>query len=87
MRHINVDMNLAGQSVDMNLTGQRAFTYLGHMPFGFRGRNVFHAGFIAEGRRPGGAKPGELCEAAMESGTGNYLANLVLYPGTEDDLI
>ena len=47
----------------------------------FRGRNLFHAGVIAAGRRPGGAKPGELCEEAMSSGTGNYLANLILYPG------
>ena len=46
-----------------------------------RGRNIFHAGYIAAGRRPGSATAGELCSAAMQSGTGNYLANLVLYPG------
>lgn len=29
----------------------------------------------------GQAKPGDVCSKAMESGQGNYLANLILYPG------
>ena len=53
-------------------------------PFTFpRGRNLFHAGVIAAGQRPGRARAGELCTGAMQSGTGNYLANLILYPGEE----
>lgn len=46
-----------------------------------RGRNFFHAGFVKSGGRPGSAKLGDVCRKVMESGTGNYLANLVLYPG------
>lgn len=30
---------------------------------------------------PGTASPGPICQKAMQSGTGNYLANLVLFPG------
>ena len=29
----------------------------------------------------GAASPGPICQKAMQSGTGNYLANLVLFPG------
>ena len=47
----------------------------------WQNHNLFHAGFIAKGKRPGGAKMGDLCAAAMSSGQGNYLANLALYPG------
>ncbi len=52
-----------------------------------RGTNIFHAGYIAAGRRPGGAKAGELCEAAMQSGQGNYLAKLILYPGNQKSAV
>lgn len=31
--------------------------------------------------RPGTQAPGTLCLAAQQSGSGNYLANMVLYPG------
>ena len=32
---------------------------------------------------PGTASPGPICQQAMQSGTGNYLANLVLFPGAQ----
>jgi len=47
----------------------------------YAGRNVYHRGAAAADARPGAARAGETCAAAMRSGTGNYLANLVLYPG------
>ena len=46
-----------------------------------RGRCVMHAGAAAAGMLPGSAAPGPICERALETGNGNYLANLVLYPG------
>lgn len=56
-------------------------TKFAHFNRHLRGKNIFHAGFIGEGQRPGNAKPGEVCKQAMSSGQGNYLANLLLYPG------
>lgn len=47
----------------------------------YQGHNIYHAGYAAENYRPGSAKAGEVCSGSMESGRGNYLANLVLYPG------
>lgn len=47
----------------------------------YKGRNLFHYGYILRGRRPGTAAPGDICRQAMANGQGNYLANLVLYPG------
>ena len=51
-----------------------------------RGRCVMHAGAAAAGVPPGSAAPGPICERALETGTGNYLANLVLYPGARTPL-
>ena len=50
------------------------------------GRRVAHLGCAAPGAAEalGGAEtfaPGTICERAMLSGEGNYLANLVLFPG------
>ncbi|EFJ45988.1 hypothetical protein VOLCADRAFT_45232, partial [Volvox carteri f. nagariensis] len=47
----------------------------------YKGRNLFHYGYILRGRKPGDATPGDICNQAMKDGRGNYLANLVLYPG------
>ncbi|KAG2501771.1 hypothetical protein HYH03_000271 [Edaphochlamys debaryana] len=51
----------------------------------YKGRNLFHYGAIRKGLKPGEAGPGEICtqarKGAMRDGQGNYLANLVLYPG------
>ncbi len=47
----------------------------------YKGRNLFHYGAILRGCKPGTAAPGEICKQAMENGQGNYLANLILYPG------
>lgn len=47
-----------------------------------RGRNLFHAGMARGGGYVlGSAAAGDVAAKAMESGKGNYLANLVLYPG------
>lgn len=46
-----------------------------------RGRCVMHAGAAARGVPPRSAAPGPICARALETGNGNYLANLVLYPG------
>lgn len=46
-----------------------------------RGRNVYHAGMARAGYQLGTAAAGEVANTAMESAKGNYLANLVLYPG------
>jgi hypothetical protein len=46
-----------------------------------RGRNVFHAGMARGGYTLGTAAAGEVANKAMETAKGNYLANLVLYPG------
>uniref|UniRef100_A0A7R9VDZ5 Cofactor assembly of complex C subunit B n=1 Tax=Chlamydomonas euryale TaxID=1486919 RepID=A0A7R9VDZ5_9CHLO len=50
----------------------------------YDGRNIFHAGVIAPGVRPGGAAGGQICSDAIATGRGNYLANLVLYPGRKE---
>jgi hypothetical protein len=47
----------------------------------YQGRAVLHAGAIKAGVKPSSAVAGEVCKAAMSSGRGNYLANLILYPG------
>lgn len=46
-----------------------------------RGRNIAHFGLARPGTPPGGARAGGVASEAMRSGKGNYLANLVLYPG------
>ncbi|KAJ9526942.1 hypothetical protein QJQ45_025343 [Haematococcus lacustris] len=45
------------------------------------GRTIFCAGLLKPGVRPGSAQAGDICSACMKTGQGNYLANLVLYPG------
>lgn len=52
-----------------------------------RGRNVFHAGMARPGYQLGTAAAGEVAQKAMDSGKGNYLANLVLYPGMQETLL
>lgn len=47
----------------------------------YQGCNVFHYGLARPGHTPGGAKAGDVATKAMTSEKGNYLANLVLYPG------
>ncbi|KAG2452451.1 hypothetical protein HYH02_002693 [Chlamydomonas schloesseri] len=47
----------------------------------YKGRTLFHYGFITKGLKPGNVVPGEICTQAMRDSQGNYLANLVLYPG------
>jgi len=42
---------------------------------------VYHAGMARAGYQLGTAAAGEVANTAMESAKGNYLANLVLYPG------
>lgn len=46
-----------------------------------RGQCVFHRGAGRSGATPGSAEPGEMCQRVMESGRGNYIANLTPYPG------
>ncbi len=46
-----------------------------------RGRCLMQLGVAPAGQAPGAAAPGPICQQAMKSGTGNYLANLVLFPG------
>ncbi len=46
-----------------------------------RGRTLLHAGFVRAGGAPGNAKAGDICESVVRTQQGNYLANLVLYPG------
>lgn len=46
-----------------------------------RGRCLMQVGVAPVGQAPGAAAPGPICQQAMKSGTGNYLANLVLFPG------
>lgn len=47
----------------------------------FRGKCIIQLGFAAESTQPGAATPGPICQQAIDSGRGNYLANLVLFPG------
>eukprot|EP00878_Enallax_costatus_P017220 GHUV01018080.1.p1 GENE.GHUV01018080.1~~GHUV01018080.1.p1 ORF type:complete len:169 (+),score=51.31 GHUV01018080.1:880-1386(+) len=49
-----------------------------------RGRSLFHAGMARAGYQLGTATAGEVAQKAMETGKGNYLANLVLYPGRDE---
>lgn len=49
-----------------------------------RGRCLAYLGWAAPGLRPAMAMPGPLCTQAMKSGTGNYLANLQLFPGEKN---
>ncbi|KAK9909222.1 hypothetical protein WJX75_009014 [Coccomyxa subellipsoidea] len=46
-----------------------------------KGRCVMHYGMAAPGTVPGRATVGPIGAAAMKSGSGNYLANLILFPG------
>jgi hypothetical protein len=50
-------------------------------PVAPRGRNVCHFGLARPGHAPGAARAGEVAAKVMSSGKGNYLANLILYPG------
>ncbi|MEW5310933.1 MAG: hypothetical protein WDW38_002686 [Sanguina aurantia] len=45
---------------------------------------VLFKGVIQPGVKPTSALPGDICRKAMTSGQGNYLANLVLYPGRKE---
>mmetsp|Transcript_11404 Transcript_11404/g.20053 ORF Transcript_11404/g.20053 Transcript_11404/m.20053 type:complete len:305 (+) Transcript_11404:69-983(+) len=47
----------------------------------YDGRCLLYAGMTKTGQRPAAAKGGDICNSAMQSGQGNYLANLMLYPG------
>ncbi|KAI3426276.1 hypothetical protein D9Q98_008651 [Chlorella vulgaris] len=47
----------------------------------YNGRCLLHAGVAPAGKPLGAAVPGPICQKAMKSGSGNYLANLVLFPG------
>lgn len=47
----------------------------------YRGRCLFQVGVAPAGQAVGAASPGAICQQAMNSGTGNYLANLTLFPG------
>lgn len=42
---------------------------------------MFHYGLARPGHAPGTAKAGEVATKAMAEAKGNYLANLILYPG------
>ena len=46
-----------------------------------KGRCIMHCGMAAPGNVPGSATVGPIGTAAMKSGSGNYLANLILFPG------
>jgi hypothetical protein len=52
-----------------------------------RGRNVFHAGMARTGHALGSAAAGDVAAEAMASGKGNYLANLLLYPGESGGVV
>jgi hypothetical protein len=45
------------------------------------GRNIAHFGLARPGHALGTAKAGDVAAKAMASEKGNYLANLILYPG------
>jgi hypothetical protein len=42
---------------------------------------IMHVGCMLPGHIPGTAKPGPICLEAQRKGTGNFLANLALFPG------
>lgn len=46
-----------------------------------KGRCVAYLGWAAAATDPAAAAPGPLCQQAMSSGAGNYLPNLLLFPG------
>lgn len=46
-----------------------------------KGRCVALLGVVTEGCTPDATTPGPICQQAVESKRGNYLANLVLFPG------
>ncbi|EFN56374.1 hypothetical protein CHLNCDRAFT_12757, partial [Chlorella variabilis] len=47
----------------------------------YNGHCLMQVGVAPPGMALGSAAPGPICQQAMKSGTGNYLANLVLFPG------
>ena len=53
----------------------------------YKGRCLLHVGAAAAdaaaagGLAIGATTPGPICQQVMQSGTGNYLANLMLFPG------
>lgn len=48
------------------------------------GKCVAFLGYAAPGQALAAAKAGPICQKAMQSGTGNYLANLILFPGADE---
>jgi hypothetical protein len=48
-----------------------------------RGRTLYHAGMARAGHVLGSAVPGDVAAKAMTDEKGNYLPNLVLYPGMQ----
>lgn len=47
---------------------------------------MFHMGKAQTGAEPAASKYGTICQKALDSGQGNYLANLALYPGLSASL-
>lgn len=47
----------------------------------YNGRCLLLAGVAPAGAAGAAAVPGPICQAAMKSGKGNYLANLAVFPG------
>ncbi|KAF5838919.1 hypothetical protein DUNSADRAFT_2010, partial [Dunaliella salina] len=50
----------------------------------YKGRQIFHAGFMRPNTQLGSVQVGETCQTALRTGRGNYLANLTLYPGRRE---
>lgn len=71
----------AAEELKWAWTSLRSCTRCKSLVLLWQNSNIFHAGFIRKGKKPGGARMGDLCSAAITSGQGNYLANLELYPG------
>ena len=46
-----------------------------------KGRCIAHAGYATWDHVPGTAVAGPICKSAIDTGKGNYLPNLKLYPG------
>ncbi|PRW61129.1 CGLD23 required for cyt b6 assembly [Chlorella sorokiniana] len=59
----------------------RSATRARSMVLFYKGRCLLQEGVAPAGQALGAATPGPICQKAMQSGTGNYLANLVLFPG------
>lgn len=53
-------------------------------PHGFPQTSLLRLMLAAHPQALVAASPGPICQKAMQSGTGNYLANLVLFPGGLD---